>query len=148
MEAFVRKTESLSAIKELIGKRKLDAYITRSKTELPELIRLAPELEDYPEEWVERVVLDIRYAGYIEKEERAAARLGRLEAIKLSPSLDYGSIAGLSAEAREKLNLARPLSVGQAARISGIRQGDIALLMVLAEKTRRTRPDSGGRDDA
>jgi len=133
-ENFVRKTESLAAIKSLIESRKIDAALTREKMELSELRRLAPELENYPEEWVERAVLDIRYAGYIEKEERALLKLNKLESIKLPASLDYRSVSGLSAEAQEKLNLTRPLSVGQAARISGIRQGDIALLMVLASR--------------
>ncbi|MDR2759665.1 MAG: hypothetical protein LBB78_09835, partial [Spirochaetaceae bacterium] len=49
-------------------------------------------------------------------------------------ALDYRAIPGLSAEAKEKLALVRPLTLGQAARIPGVRQGDIALLMVLTKK--------------
>ncbi|MDR0527916.1 MAG: tRNA uridine-5-carboxymethylaminomethyl(34) synthesis enzyme MnmG, partial [Spirochaetaceae bacterium] len=88
----------------------------------------------YPEDWVETALLDIKYSGYIEKEARIAAKMGRLDAIKLSPEIDYNSIVGLSSEAREKLNAAKPLSAGQAARVPGVRQGDIALLMVMAAK--------------
>ena len=59
-----------------------------------------------------------------------------MDAIKLDPAMDYAALTGLSAEAQEKLKTVRPLTVGQAARIPGVRQGDIALLMVLASKTR------------
>jgi len=52
-----------------------------------------------------------------------------MDAIKLDPGLDYAALTGLSSEAREKLKTVRPITVGQAARIPGVRQGDIALLM-------------------
>jgi tRNA uridine 5-carboxymethylaminomethyl modification enzyme len=81
---------------------------------------------------VERAVLDAKYAGYIEKERRAASRMGRLDAMKLPSDMDYAALGGLSVEAREALAASRPLSVGQAARVPGVRQGDVALLMVLA----------------
>jgi tRNA uridine 5-carboxymethylaminomethyl modification enzyme len=57
-----------------------------------------------------------------------------MDAIKLDPRMDYAAIAGLSAEAKEKLLMVKPLNVGQAARIPGVRQGDIALLMILARR--------------
>jgi tRNA uridine 5-carboxymethylaminomethyl modification enzyme len=57
-----------------------------------------------------------------------------MERIKLDPALDYRAIRGLSAEAREKLAALRPLTVGQAARIPGVRRGDLALLMVLSRR--------------
>jgi tRNA uridine 5-carboxymethylaminomethyl modification enzyme len=57
-----------------------------------------------------------------------------MDGIKLDAGLDYGALPGLSAESKEKLRAVRPLTVGQAARIPGVRQGDIALLMILAKK--------------
>jgi len=63
-----------------------------------------------------------------------------MERVKLDPDLDYFSIGALSVEAREKFSKVRPRTVGQAARIPGIRQGDIALLMILAQK-QQPRPD-------
>jgi tRNA uridine 5-carboxymethylaminomethyl modification enzyme len=117
-ERFVKKTEGLEAIRELLGQRETQGEASAA----------------WPAEWVERVRLDIKYSGYIEKENRAAAKLAKMEAIKLDAALDYGAIRGLSAEAREKLSAVRPLTVGQAARIPGVRQGDIALLMILAKK--------------
>jgi tRNA uridine 5-carboxymethylaminomethyl modification enzyme len=59
-----------------------------------------------------------------------------MEKIKLPPDMDYANLAGLSAESREKLAAVRPLTIGQASRISGIRQGDIAFLVTLMEKNR------------
>jgi tRNA uridine 5-carboxymethylaminomethyl modification enzyme len=91
---------------------------------------LEPRLGGYPPEWLERVSLDLRYAGYIQKEERAAARLRKMEGFRLDPDTDYRALRGLSAEAAEKLAQVRPLTLGQAARVPGVRQGDIAVLMV------------------
>jgi len=133
-ERFQRKAEGLEAIQELLRQRKYG-----SKTFAKAIIEsiLAPEevpslLESpYPAEWVERAALDCKYAGYIEKEYRTAAVGTRMEQVKLPGDLDYDALPGLSAEAREKLKAVRPLTVGQAARIPGLRQGDIALLMVL-----------------
>jgi len=82
----------------------------------------------------ERALLDRKYAGYIEKEIRFAAKAAKMDAIKLDPNLDYTAIMGLSTEAKEKLMNVKPLNVGQAARIPGVRQGDIALLIILANK--------------
>ena len=127
-EHFQKKCEGLDAIQELLGKRK-DAAHPAGAAHPP-----GAELSAWPREWVDRVLLDIKYAGYIEKEKRAAAKLAKMEAIKIPPEMDYSSVTGLSAEAKEKLLSVRPLTVGQAARISGIRQGDIALLMILTRK--------------
>ncbi|GHV74655.1 tRNA uridine 5-carboxymethylaminomethyl modification enzyme MnmG [Spirochaetia bacterium] len=112
----------------------LERVLTDSAVGLPDIMPYAPELADYPREWLLRAALDIKYAGYIEKEQRAAGRTAKMDAIKLDTAMDYDAITGLSAEAREKLRVVRPLTVGQAARIPGVRQGDIALLMVLTKK--------------
>jgi tRNA uridine 5-carboxymethylaminomethyl modification enzyme len=100
-----------------------------------------PGISAYPPEWLERAALDIKYAGYIEKEERAAAKAAKMDAVQIDPELNYANIPGLSSESREKLRAVRPLTVGQAARIPGVRQGDIALLMVLAERRGRRLPE-------
>ncbi|MDR0378305.1 MAG: tRNA uridine-5-carboxymethylaminomethyl(34) synthesis enzyme MnmG [Spirochaetaceae bacterium] len=158
-ERFQRKTLALEAIRELLRNRKvpgaveldasgsaaalrphggfpLERALTDSAVSLQDLLPYAPELAGYPPVWVERAALDIKYAGYIEKENRAAGRGAKMDAVKLEHDLDYDAVPGLSAESREKLRRVRPLTVGQAARIPGVRQGDVALLMVLAKKKR------------
>ncbi|MDR2102472.1 MAG: tRNA uridine-5-carboxymethylaminomethyl(34) synthesis enzyme MnmG [Treponema sp.] len=156
-ERFQKKQAALEAVRELLRNRKvpgraemekagtagalfshagdsLERALTDSEIHFKDLIPYAPELAAYPEEWLARAALDIKYAGYIEKEKRAAARTAKMDAIKLDPAADYRLLTGLSAESREKLQTVRPLTVGQAARIPGVRQGDIALLMVLTLK--------------
>ncbi|MFP3043338.1 tRNA uridine-5-carboxymethylaminomethyl(34) synthesis enzyme MnmG [Treponema primitia] len=158
-ERFQKKTAGLGIIAELLRTRKvpglvdqaaagaaaalgphagdsLERVLTDSAVKLGDILPYAPELGNYPREWIERSFLDIKYAGYIEKEQRAAGRTAKMDAIKLSADIDYSALTGLSAEAREKLKAVRPLTLGQAARIPGVRQGDIALLMVLM-KTRQ-----------
>ena len=122
-EHFQKKLEGLDSIKDLIKEKKI---------KVPDLSELKEDddFSSWPEEWLQLVCLDIKYSGYIQKEKRIAAKLSKIDAIKLSPETDYTSIKGLSAEAKEKLNIVRPLTLGQASRIPGIRQGDIALLTI------------------
>jgi len=124
-ERFLKKTSQLDEVKELLSLRKYDAARINADD---------PELSPYPAELVERALLDKKYEGYIEKEIRFAAKAAKMDAIKLNPNLDYKTIKGLSSEAKEKLTAVKPLNVGQAARIPGVRQGDIALLIILANK--------------
>jgi len=121
-EHFLEKTKKLDEIKELIAQRKSSSSADASV------------FESYPAELVERALLDEKYAGYIEKEIRFAAKAAKMDAIKLNPNTDYSAINGLSSEAKEKLQSVKPLNVGQAARIPGVRQGDIAMLIILAKK--------------
>jgi tRNA uridine 5-carboxymethylaminomethyl modification enzyme len=128
-ERFQKKLSGLETIGALIKGHKNPALIS-----LEDALAEKPELSSWPSEWVERVCLDMKYAGYIEKEKRAAAKLAKMETVKIPLELDYSVISGFSAEAKEKLKTVRPLTVGQAARIPGIRQGDIAMLMILLKK--------------
>ena len=128
-ERFQKKLEGLETIQELLKERKVSAPLN-----FADVSAGIPELSSWPGEWVERVCLDIKYAGYIEKEKRGAAKLAKMDAVKIPPDLDYSSLLGLSAEAKEKLKAVRPLTVGQAARIPGVRQGDIALLIILSKR--------------
>jgi tRNA uridine 5-carboxymethylaminomethyl modification enzyme len=82
--------------------------------------------------------IEARYAGYIERQQREIARHLRLERTPLPESLDYGQVSGLSNEVREKLTRIRPVSIGQAARISGVTPAAVSLLLVHLKKTRKT----------
>jgi tRNA uridine 5-carboxymethylaminomethyl modification enzyme len=134
-QRFCGKKEALETIQELFREQGIKNYQDLQKHASARKDGFEG-MEAYPEEWLERVALDLKYSGYIEKEARAAARNARMDAVKLDPNLDYNSISGLSAESKEKLGKVKPLTIGQAARIPGVRQGDIALLMVLASASR------------
>jgi tRNA uridine 5-carboxymethylaminomethyl modification enzyme len=121
-ERFLKKCGALDTIRELV---------TAGKSTAPDS---SEKLSAFPAEWVQRVLLDEKYSGYIEKEKRIIARNEKMEKVRLPPDMDYGAVTGLSAEAREKLKTVRPRTVGQAARVPGVRQGDLALLMVLSRK--------------
>ena len=81
----------------------------------------------------------LRYEGYIKKQIGEVEKLRKLEDKKLSETLDYNSIGGLRLEARQKLSEIRPLTVGQASRISGVSPADINVLLVYLEKEMRSK---------
>ncbi|MDI9475682.1 MAG: tRNA uridine-5-carboxymethylaminomethyl(34) synthesis enzyme MnmG, partial [Natronincolaceae bacterium] len=81
----------------------------------------------------------IKYEGYIEKQLRQIDQFKKLEDKKLSEDIDYSEIEGLRIEARQKLNDIKPLSVGQASRISGVSPADISVLLIYLEQRRRRR---------
>ena len=81
--------------------------------------------------------VQIKYEGYIQKQQQRIEKFKRLENKKLPADIDYDQIDGLRIEARQKLNDFRPLSVGQASRISGVSPADINVLLIYMEKMRR-----------
>ena len=85
-----------------------------------------------------KVEVELKYAGYIEKQLAQIERFKKLEDKALPADLDYLNMDGLRIEARQKLDAQRPLSVGQASRISGVSPADIGVLLVTLEKMRRT----------
>ncbi len=98
---------------------------------------LAPFDRDRPElpaAVTEETEIQIKYAGYLARQERQVEEFKKEESRLLPRDLDYGSIAGLRLEARQKLAQIRPLSVGQAGRISGVSPADIAVLLICLEQ--------------
>ena len=83
--------------------------------------------------------VEIKYGGYIQKQLAQIEKFKRLEGKKLSSDIDYSEIDGLRIEAQQKLNALKPLSVGQASRISGVSPADINVLLIHLEKKRRTK---------
>jgi len=94
-----------------------------------------PELADFPHTWLSHTELDVKYEGYVARQERQVARFRKMENILIPEDFDYTGLDGISTESREKLNSIRPRSVGQASRISGVRSSDIAVLMVLLNRS-------------
>ena len=83
------------------------------------------------------VEVEIKYQGYIQKQINEVEKLHNLEKRKLRDDIDYNSIGGLRLEARQKLTQIKPITVGQASRISGVSPADINVLLVYLEKEER-----------
>jgi tRNA uridine 5-carboxymethylaminomethyl modification enzyme len=93
---------------------------------------LDPEAQD-------RVEVQVKYQGYVERQAEEAARFRRLEAERIPDALDYAHLAGLSREVREKLARVRPRSIGQASRISGVTPAAVSILLVHARAAARAQ---------
>ena len=87
-----------------------------------------------PEAVTNEVEIQIKYAGYLERQQKQVEEFRKEESRLLSADLDYESIAGLRLEARQKLAQIKPLSIGQASRISGVSPADIAVLLIYLEQ--------------
>ncbi|WP_420741098.1 tRNA uridine-5-carboxymethylaminomethyl(34) synthesis enzyme MnmG [Limosilactobacillus fermentum] len=108
-----------------------DAFLRRPYVDYPTLLKFvdAPAVELDRQE-VEQVEIQLKYAGYIEKEEAKIERLKRMEAKRIPADIDYQAIEGLATEGRQKLEQIRPTTLAQASRISGVNPADLAILSV------------------
>jgi tRNA uridine 5-carboxymethylaminomethyl modification enzyme len=107
--------------------------LRRPETEWSELAAMLPALAAASEEAVNQMVFDVKYSGYVARQEAEVQRQRRLAAKRIPGGFDYGRIMHLRAEAREKLGRIRPADLSQASRVSGITPADIALVMVHLE---------------
>ena len=89
-----------------------------------------------PEE-MQEVELEIKYEGFIKRQLNEIGRLGKIDRIRMPEDIDYSGIHGLSSEIKEKLTAAKPLTLGQASRISGVTPAAVSILMIYLEKCRR-----------
>lgn len=118
-------------------KTRIEQILLRPQVHLEELIQsialLKTFVEDHPEfdaEILEEAEIQIKYAGYIQKEKEIAAKLQKYEEMELYPDFNYQKLQSLSFEAREKLTAIKPQTIGQASRISGVSPSDISVLLV------------------
>jgi tRNA uridine 5-carboxymethylaminomethyl modification enzyme len=81
-------------------------------------------------EVIEQTEIQVKYAGYIEKEKNNADKLNRLESLKIPSNFDYSKLKSMSMEARQKLKTIQPVTISQASRISGVSPNDISVLLV------------------
>lgn len=98
-----------------------------------------PERKPLPTHVKTKIQVNVRYEGYIEKQLSQVEKFKRLETVKIPEDLDYKDVKGLRLEATQKLDKLRPLTLGQASRISGVSPADINVLLVYMEKMRRSR---------
>ncbi|MGI6623288.1 MAG: tRNA uridine-5-carboxymethylaminomethyl(34) synthesis enzyme MnmG [Acetivibrionales bacterium] len=94
---------------------------------------------DLSKEVLEQVTINIKYEGYLKRQMNQIDQFKRMEERRLPDDIDYSEIHGLSLEARQKLNSLRPLSLGQASRISGVSPADISVLLVYLESRKRKK---------
>jgi len=143
--SFLQKTSyDLNIANEVLSKNNSDAVkqtdkfaklLSRPRIKRADLLNFPSVIkfldqESIKDEVFEQAEIEIKYAGYIEKEKRNAEKLTRLENIKIPKDFNFEILASLSFEAKEKLNLLKPQTLAQASRISGINPSDISVLLV------------------
>ncbi len=116
----------------------MDQYLRRPETNLQEVLGLMNETIG-DSQVASKVEIEIKYAGYVQRELNVANRLKQHEEKKIPVEFNYQEVKGLGREAREKLEKVRPISLGQASRISGVTPCDISLLAITIEKFKRSR---------
>ena len=109
--------------------------LKRPEVLIKDLIKIG-KIEDnkYCDEVLEQVEISIKYEGYINKAKKEVNRMHELEDVKLPEDIDYSVVPNLASEARQKLEQVRPISVGQASRISGVNPADISILLIYLKK--------------
>ena len=100
------------------------------------LAEIDPERKPLPSDVIEQVEIELKYEGYIERQLRQVEQYKKMEKKKIPENLDYDEVPSLRLEARQKLKAFRPVSVGQASRISGVSPADISVLLVYLETLR------------
>jgi tRNA uridine 5-carboxymethylaminomethyl modification enzyme len=114
----------------------LRALLRRPEIRYGDLAELDPERPLLPPDVQEEVEIQVKYDGYIDRQLRDVERFRSMEREAIPPGLEYGAVHGLSAEVREKLSRLRPVSLGQASRISGVTPAAMAALMVHLRRMR------------
>lgn len=139
----IKPTEAVNKFLEKAGTSKIDVGIKLAELLkrpelnyeiLSEIDENRPELKSAVKEQVE---IQIKYEGYIKLQEKQVEEFKKLEKKLLPEGIDYNEIKGISLEARQKLNEHKPLSVGQASRISGVSPADISVLLIYLEQHKK-----------
>lgn len=117
--------------------------LRRPEVSYSHISQVSPSEVELDEEMQEQVEIQIKYAGYIEKQLMHVERLQKMEKKKIPEQINYDDIQGLAIEARQKLAKIRPISIGQASRISGVTPADISILLVYLEHYNRVTAAGG-----
>jgi len=108
-------------------------FLKRPEITYQDIAAICPADEDIPADVAEQVEIQVKYEGYIAKQMQQVERMKKMEEKRLPEDLDYYAINGLATEAKQKLSQVRPLSIGQASRVSGVNPSDISILLVYLE---------------
>ena len=132
----INEVLSLKSGSKIKQKVKAPSIISRPNIGINDVIRNNKSIKNFITEGlisegaIEQVEIDIKYSGYINREKENADKLKRLEYVKIPIDIDYFKFSSLSNESKEKLNEVKPVNIGQAARISGIKPSDISILLI------------------
>ena len=116
---------------------RLADLLRRPQITYADLAPFDPERPALPPAVTEAVQIQIKYAGYLARQEKQIEVFKKEESRALPPDIDYDAISGLRLEARQKLSQIRPVSIGQAGRISGVSPADIAVLLIYLEQQKQ-----------
>jgi tRNA uridine 5-carboxymethylaminomethyl modification enzyme len=125
------ETKRTSPLKQKV---KLINVLLRPQIQVEDLKIVLPELrhylKKYDSESVSQAEINMKYEGYVQKEKEMVEKMERLENIAISTAFNYSNLKSLSTEARQKLTVIKPRTIGQASRISGVSPSDVSVLMV------------------
>ena len=110
--------------------------LKRPELRYEHITQIAPPIEILPPAVQEQVEIQIKYDGYIQRQQRQIHQFKRLENFRIPDTFDYANVQGLKTEAREKLTKIRPASIGQASRLPGVSPADISILTVILHQQR------------
>ena len=133
MERLEEKIKAMDEVKDLLKREKREGknclqLLSQPENDIESL--MVPGLEKFSRSILSEVQLDVKYSGYLKRQDSEAERVKRQEAILIPEDFDYDKVDGLSSESREKFKAIRPHNIGQAGRISGVRVSDVAILSV------------------
>lgn len=127
----IEKLQSIVETGELKQPTLLADLLKRPELNYEHISRLAPADELLSPDVTEQVEIQIKYDGYIQRQQRQINQFKKLENLRIPDTFDYVDVRGLKTEAREKLEKIRPASIGQASRLPGVSPADVSILMVM-----------------
>lgn len=144
-EVIIHATQKVNELLNKLGTTPLSeaatlaTLLTRPEVTYNQTVSIDPNRPELPTEVTEQVEIQIKYAGYIKRQEIQVKRFKKLENYKIPKDIDYFNMHGISHEGKERFSEVQPISLGQAKRIPGITPSDITALMINIEKIKRTK---------
>nr|NNM91311.1 tRNA uridine-5-carboxymethylaminomethyl(34) synthesis enzyme MnmG [Bacilli bacterium] len=121
----------------------LEQLLRRPNLSYSVIEQLRPSEEELFDDVKEQVEIQVKYDGYVSRQESEISKLQKLERKKLPLDIDFEKIRGLSNEAKERLSIVRPVTIGQASRVAGVTPADVSVLIIWLDARSRTTPLSG-----
>ena len=150
---YVGTSEKVQAILEAKGSTLLKSgsalaeVLKRPEMEYEDFAEVDTNRPDLPKDVVEQVMIELRYEGYIKRQQQQVEQFKRLERRLIPDTINYDDVPSLRIEAKQKLKEVKPISIGQASRISGVSPADISMLLVYMEQVSRSNPTENIKDE-